>query len=75
MNVMNRQEVIKELKSLYQRTKDADDIKTGMSLLKLIGLELGMFRQKSAALSLSIKDLTDEELDALIESASKEASQ
>lgn len=45
---MNRQDVIKELKNLYQSTKDADDIKTGMSLLKLIGLELGMFRHKTA---------------------------
>ena len=70
---MNRQDVIKELKSLYQSTKDADDIKTGMSLLKLIGLELGMFRQKPASLPLSIKDLRDAELDALIESADKEA--
>jgi histidinol phosphatase-like PHP family hydrolase len=69
---MNRQEVIKELKSLYQSTKDIDDIKTGMSLLKLIGLELGMFRQKPTALSLSIKDLTDAELDALIESVHAE---
>ncbi|PIZ32362.1 MAG: hypothetical protein COY39_05670 [Alphaproteobacteria bacterium CG_4_10_14_0_8_um_filter_37_21] len=66
---MNRQEVIKELKDLYQSTKDADDIKTGMSLLKLIGLELGMFRQKTASNTLSIKDLTDAELDSLIKSA------
>jgi len=66
---MNRQDVIKELKKLYQSTKDADDIKTGMSLLKLIGLELGMFRQKTASNTLSIKDLTDAELDSLIKSA------
>ena len=70
---MNRQDVIEELKNLYQSTKDADDIKTGMSLLKLIGLELGMFRQKTASNTLSIKDLTDAELDALIESADKGA--
>tara|TARA_Y100000780_G_C13387893_1_gene303075 strand:- start:78 stop:296 length:219 start_codon:yes stop_codon:yes gene_type:complete len=70
---MNRQDVIKELKNLYQSTKDVDDIKTGMSLLKLIGLELGMFRHKTASNTLSIKDLTDAELDALIESADKGA--
>ena len=66
---MNRQEVIKELKELYRSTKDADDIKTGMSLLKLIGLELGMFRQKTQSNTLSIKNLTDAELDSLIKSA------
>ncbi|MDP2193825.1 MAG: hypothetical protein Q8K36_04810 [Alphaproteobacteria bacterium] len=70
---MDPTEILKQLQTLYHQALEKEDIKTAVSLLKLIGQERGMFKTYKSQKISSVKDLTDDQIEQILASMHHES--